>query len=861
MVDLAKLVVKLEAETSKYTAELEKANKKLAGFQQSSNKIFAGLRTGIAGFIAGVSFGKIIQETSAAQAALAKLDNAVKNNAGAAGTSTKELANLSKELQRLTTFSDESVQEMQALLLTFRQIRGPEFAQAQTAVLDLATALGKDLNSSALLVGRALADPVKGMSALARAGVVLSASQKALIKDLAETGRLSEAQGLILKGLESRFGGAARAARDTLGGAITGLKNAFGDLLEAESNVSDLTGSINELSNVLSDPKTKEAVDSLFGLIISGVSRAIEEVVRLTNFIADIGANADKSPLFRWTRDAAKEFGFIGSEVEKLEDQIQFLTEASESFAPGILVLGNQPFKPDSILGVLSKDDIKKRLQELNLEAARLRNQVSKSSGPVRRTGGPRFDDEPTPPTKEYLAAKEALENLLMTTRQQAKALDESAEATMRYRLTQGDLLKEMKLLGAEGDKLAAQLISASRALDVSKAIKDLENFNTSLTTQTEGLDDNAAAAVRYRLEIGDLADEVKRAGEEGQKLKIKIIDAADAKQQKEDLKDIATGLQEINSQIAELQGDSASGALLNFDKQNAELIRKATRQGDEAALAKIKQLRDMTQAQAEYNALQVDAQRIQSELDRQEQRISNAQQIGAMSDMESLNELSSAREKAVEQLRQIEEQMRAIAAASGNPELVENTKAFTQEIDNLAAQTDLVAQKIRESGEDAFADFAVTAIRDIRSIGDAVGKLLDDIANQLIEMSARQLFQQIFATGTTGGGWIEAAAGFFTGGGSGGGAKAAGGGSRDSGGRGKPGTTYAIGVRAQPELFVPDQPGKFLPRDQWMPKAAQTVQQNFYIEAPQGTVSRQTQMQIGASASKSLQTANRRNN
>lgn len=38
------------------------------------------------------------------------------------------------------------------------------------------------------------------------------------------------------------------------------------------------------------------------------------------------------------------------------------------------------------------------------------------------------------------------------------------------------------------------------------------------------------------------------------------------------------------------------------------------------------------------------------------------------------------------------------------------------------------------------------------------------------------------------------------------------GGGTMDTGGRGYPGKAYTIGTKAQPEMFVPDQPGTFVP-------------------------------------------------
>lgn len=83
-------------------------------------------------------------------------------------------------------------------------------------------------------------------------------------------------------------------------------------------------------------------------------------------------------------------------------------------------------------------------------------------------------------------------------------------------------------------------------------------------------------------------------------------------------------------------------------------------------------------------------------------------------------------------------------------------------------------------------------------------------IRDMMIQAIAAQIAQKLFGTGGagSGGGWIGSAIGALG---------SIFGGSRDSGGRGRPGQAYAIGVGAQPEMFVPDQPGNFMPANEWM--------------------------------------------
>lgn len=278
-----------------------------AGFNsalRSANKFSSGIKstlgafTGFLGVSAGIS--AIVRSTAEAESSFANLQNAVKNNAGAAGESAAGLAKLATELQRTTTYSDEAIQGMQGLLLRFRQIGGPEFQRAERVVLDISSALGKDLSSSATLVGRALADPVKGMTALSRAGVVFSAQQQNTIKSLAESGNLVGAQQIILKGLEDRYKGAAEAARNNFAGALTALKNVAGDLLEAKSGLPGLTAQINSLTDSLGSEKTKESVDSFGGAMITMLSTVgklagvvLAPIGKLVNLGADLGSVID----------------------------------------------------------------------------------------------------------------------------------------------------------------------------------------------------------------------------------------------------------------------------------------------------------------------------------------------------------------------------------------------------------------------------------------------------------------------------------------------------------------------------------------------------------------------------------------
>lgn len=185
------------------------------------------------------------------EAANKKLEAVLKATGNASMVSAKDMQAYAAQLQDVTTYSDDTIINTMAILATFKNVKGDTFKRATAAILDMSTALGQDASSTAMQFGKALNDPIHGVMLLRRAGFALSDSQEKSIKALAESGKLYEAQAKILSMLEGQYGGMAQAARQTLGGALSFLRNQFDEVLEAVGftivDVFDLTGTFNRL--------------------------------------------------------------------------------------------------------------------------------------------------------------------------------------------------------------------------------------------------------------------------------------------------------------------------------------------------------------------------------------------------------------------------------------------------------------------------------------------------------------------------------------------------------------------------------------------------------------------------------------
>lgn len=145
---------------------------------------------------------------------LGQLQAGLVSTKGVAGVTMEAMGEQAEKLESTSLFGvTDIMNNLQAQLLTFPKVTKDVFERSSSDIVDMATRLHKPLQETTIMVGKALQDPIRGLTMLNRVGINFTEDQKAVIKSLVNTGHAAQAQGIILKELETEFGGSSAAAR------------------------------------------------------------------------------------------------------------------------------------------------------------------------------------------------------------------------------------------------------------------------------------------------------------------------------------------------------------------------------------------------------------------------------------------------------------------------------------------------------------------------------------------------------------------------------------------------------------------------------------------------------------------------
>jgi hypothetical protein len=263
----------------KTTDQASQGIKNIAGEVDSLGKSASSLTTIFGGIAAGFTLDKLVESITAAQTATSDLDRQFNQFGSTVGITEEDMSSFADTTSKSTTLTSESLKEAQANLLNYTSLTGAAFSDARDLVVDLAAKMGGDAADAATLLGRALQNPVSGIRLLAQVGVTLTQSQRATIASLEETGGAATAVAFIMDTLKQHLAGAADAAANTLGGALTQLKNSFENgFTGSGSDLQGLTDAIHNLNAEVSDPQFQATLQGMVSFIVDMSTAAIDAV-------------------------------------------------------------------------------------------------------------------------------------------------------------------------------------------------------------------------------------------------------------------------------------------------------------------------------------------------------------------------------------------------------------------------------------------------------------------------------------------------------------------------------------------------------------------------------------------------------
>lgn len=313
---------------------IKDAQKQFAAIGKDLSKVAGGIAVGVG--VAGAITAKFASSAIKAAEGVAQANNRlaqVNKSMGLFGTETDAVTNrLIKfaEANELTTAVDaEVIKATQAKLLTFKNLAGTadeaggSFDRATKAALDLAAAGFGSAETNAVQLGKALQDPIKGITALGRAGVTFTDQEKAKIRTLVESNKVLDAQNLILSAIETQVGGTAEATAK----GTDKIKLAFDNVLETAGQ--GLMPAFETLATVLVEDVAPILTD-IAEEIGPNLSHIIEVIADVLKQATDVSTPLGQS--FQGVRDAFKLLGDTlnngRSDVEATTDTVGMLADA-----------------------------------------------------------------------------------------------------------------------------------------------------------------------------------------------------------------------------------------------------------------------------------------------------------------------------------------------------------------------------------------------------------------------------------------------------------------------------------------------------------------------------------------------------
>lgn len=273
--DLAKTQKNVVEQTDKLGESTAKQIQAQSGQADSAERLYGGYMKVVGAYAAVMAAaGKVIavvnEMREAGEANVltgAKLQAVLDATGRSAEISTRQYGRWATELRKATGVSEQEIMDMGAQLSVFGNIGSDILPEILERSVDLSRLWGEALPSSAKKLGRAIEDPLKGMSQLEESGIMLDSQAKKNITTLMKAGKTAEAQRILLDALGQRVGGVASSMMDAIGPTQnfrTSLAEIKGEIGEDLLNIPGLELAVRAMDAYLDRRKVRKNLSELF---------------------------------------------------------------------------------------------------------------------------------------------------------------------------------------------------------------------------------------------------------------------------------------------------------------------------------------------------------------------------------------------------------------------------------------------------------------------------------------------------------------------------------------------------------------------------------------------------------------------
>lgn len=230
------------------------------------------------------------------------------------------------------------------------------------------------------------------------------------------------------------------------------------------------------------------------------------------------------------------------------------------------------------------------------------------------------------------------------------------------------------------------------------------------------------------------------------------------ALKQKLAFEDYGRVLDEINAKLLEQQGRIVEAAAIRIRNANAQERRALESQagsGDDnarAALARLDTSEKLTLSQAKLNDLNAGYSLVLEQVSNRIERINIARDSGAITELQALSQIANANKQRLADLqRQLDAMTKLAETFKGQPiqaGILANIDALLLRMEQLSAQTDLVADKFRKIFADSFTDAFADVIDGTKSLSDAFKSMERSILSTINRIAAQNIAESLFGKG-----------------------------------------------------------------------------------------------------------------